>query len=63
MRHNRTFKLEDIQAAMETGEGFCVQCGESQGGCEPDAREYECENCGKPLVYGAEELILMGLVE
>ena len=24
---------------------------------EPDAREYECDSCGKPSVFGAEELI------
>lgn len=38
--------------------GFCVECGEEQDGCEPDARQYECENCGKRAVYGAEELLL-----
>lgn len=41
--------------------GFCVYCGEEQDGCEPDARGYECESCGKRGVYGAEELILMGV--
>jgi hypothetical protein len=40
--------------------GFCTACGEEQGGCEPDARGYTCESCGAPLVYGAEELVLMG---
>jgi ParB family chromosome partitioning protein len=25
---------------------------------EPDARKYECESCGEPGVYGAEELLL-----
>ena len=37
--------------------GFCVACGHEQGGCEPDARRYECEACGEPKVYGAEELM------
>jgi hypothetical protein len=39
--------------------GFCIACGEEAEGCEPDAREYECESCGEPRVYGAEELLLM----
>ena len=27
-------------------------------GVEPDARRYDCEICGEPGVYGAEELLL-----
>jgi len=38
--------------------GVCVHCGKKQGGCEPDARNYKCENCGRYDVFGAEELLL-----
>ena len=38
--------------------GFCIACGHEQGGCEPDAREIECEACGEAQVYGDEELLL-----
>lgn len=38
--------------------GFCVLCGEDHEGCEPDARKYPCDHCGKRAVYGAEELLL-----
>jgi hypothetical protein len=38
--------------------GFCVNCGEETGGCEPDARNYPCEECDLNTVYGAEELML-----
>jgi hypothetical protein len=38
--------------------GFCLVCGNEQGGCEPDARRYECEACGEKQVYGAQELLL-----
>ena len=38
--------------------GICLICGNEQGGCEPDARNYTCESCGAEQVYGAEELIL-----
>lgn len=36
--------------------GFCLACGAEADGCEPDAQEYECEACGEPKVYGAEEI-------
>ena len=39
--------------------GFCLACGEDVEGVEPDAREYECECCGEPKVYGAEEIMFM----
>jgi len=39
--------------------GFCIACGAERDGCEPDARKYECESCGKRAVYGAEELLIM----
>lgn len=39
--------------------GFCIACGYEQDGCEPDACEYECEECGEPTVYGAQELVMM----
>jgi hypothetical protein len=38
--------------------GFCIACGAEQDGCEPDARKYVCEACGKREVYGAEEILL-----
>jgi hypothetical protein len=37
--------------------GFCVACGEEQGGYEPDARRYRCEACGAFAVFGAEQLL------
>ncbi len=40
--------------------GFCTECGAEQEGCEPDAREYECESCGEPAVFGAQELLIAG---
>lgn len=48
-RNQRT--LDDV--------GFCLGCGAEAHGVEPDARGYECEACGEPRVYGAEELVLM----
>lgn len=39
--------------------GFCEACGATAHGVEPDARDYTCEACGQPKVYGAEEWLLM----
>ena len=41
----------------DEGTGFCKACGKSQKYCEPDARNYVCNSCGKPEVFGAEELL------
>ena len=59
----RSFKLEDIQRADGEMNGFCLACGFEQGGCEPDARKYQCESCGEKQVFGASELLFMGRVE
>lgn len=50
-----------IEESSEEYVGFCLACGETQSGVEPDARQYRCESCGARKVYGAEELGLMGL--
>jgi len=52
-----------LLAAVENDEnaGFCLACGDDCDGVEPDARKYRCEGCGAHKVYGAEELMLMGL--
>ena len=47
----RMFDLDNV--------GYCLSCGNEQGGCEPDARRYRCESCGDKNVYGADELMLV----
>jgi len=37
-----------------TNPGFCKACGADADGCEPDARNYNCEECGEAQVFGAE---------
>jgi transcription elongation factor Elf1 len=39
--------------------GFCLICGNEASGVEPDAENYECENCGAEQVFGAEELLMV----
>lgn len=52
---------EQIIAAVEADDnlGFCTACGAEACCVEPDARQYECEQCGENAVYGAEELLIM----
>lgn len=41
------------------GPGFCLDCGADAYGCEPDAKNYKCEECGAMSVYGAELVLVM----
>jgi len=50
--------LEDAGSSL-SNPGLCLACGEDAEGCEPDAREYTCECCGAPTVYGAQEVLFM----
>ncbi len=55
--------LDDVMSAIESDSyvGFCRVCGTEHDGVEPDARKYLCEDCGAREVYGAEELLIMGV--
>lgn len=46
--------LEDV--------GYCLECGAERYGTEPDARRYECDECGAKSVYGAEEILISGAI-
>lgn len=54
---------EESEVMAGDGAGFCLACGAEASQCEPDARQYTCESCGKPKVYGLEELLMMGLLK
>ena len=55
--------LRELRAAISADDntGFCLACGNEAPGIEPDARRATCEDCGAAKVYGAEQLLLMGL--
>ena len=57
------FTLEQIEEAIESQNGFCIACGAERECCEPDARNYPCDECDERKVFGAEELIIMGYVD
>lgn len=53
--------IDDVLQALEDDAylGFCLECGAQHDGVGPDARRYECSECGMHRVYGAEEILLM----
>jgi hypothetical protein len=53
---------EEMYSINSSEEGFCLGCGNTHGCVEPDARRYPCEVCGEGLVFGFQELLLMGLI-
>ena len=65
MKKHSKVTLDRVMNAVESqtngtnNPGFCIACGNEQEDCEPDAREYKCEECGENEVYGAEELLMM----
>jgi hypothetical protein len=53
---------EELHEHMESYDGFCLRCGEwSEGGVEPDAEDYECQNCGSHSLCGAEQVVSLTL--
>ncbi len=60
MKIHASVTVDRVVEAVQADEylGFCVKCGEDQEGCEPDARKYDCHECGEQSEYGAEELLI-----
>ena len=54
------FDVNALMRAIDEDDniGFCRVCGAEHTGVEPDAENYDCEACGKPEVFGAEQLLL-----
>ena len=56
-------QVMDVATRCEEGlenVGICIACGAERDGCEPDAENYECEDCGERKVMGYMNL-LMGI--
>jgi len=64
MRTERTFEMsaDEYWELREESAGFCLDCGTEASECEPDAREYTCEECGAAQVFGIEELMMDGKI-
>lgn len=52
----------EYREAREENYGWCRKCRDlSYGSVEPDAENYECEECGSQQVYGIEQGLIMGM--
>lgn len=58
-----TMTEEEYTSHTEMDEGMCLECGEIQGCCEPDAENYECESCEAEAVMGFEQMLVEGKIE
>ena len=54
---------DEWQDARDNYVGWCRSCGRDHDSCEPDARNYPCDSCGKSDVYGAEEWLINDWIE
>jgi len=53
----------ELALEMDRGlQGFCLACGSIEDGVDPDAAKEACPNCGEDKLYGARELVMMGLI-
>jgi predicted RNA-binding Zn-ribbon protein involved in translation (DUF1610 family) len=54
---NKILELAENNYGYNTG--ICSSCGEIHSGIEPDAAQYECNNCGQYTVYGCENILIV----
>jgi len=53
---------ELIQALeLDENNAFCIHCGDTDQTIEPDVERAKCECCDQHGLYGAEQLLLLGL--
>lgn len=52
--------VDDLIEAAAADElvGFCLVCGDSRDGTEPDACNYKCYECGALEVFGVDEILI-----
>jgi len=64
MRRVKLITEQEYLASNTEQAGFCSNCQEfTQNGVEPDAQNYNCEECGESTVMGTEQALVMGLID
>lgn len=59
-----SFKSVEKKISDDSMQGWCTHCGKwTHDSCEPDAHEYKCPKCNNNTCYGAEELLIQGLIK
>ncbi len=65
----KTITMSDAEFSEMTfgmgNPGVCLACGDIDefAGCEPDAENYECANCGKRRLWGLEQALIAGYLD
>jgi len=55
---------EEFVSLRDDNCGLCENCGEINDSFhEPDAENYQCENCGENKSHGIENCLIMGLLD
>lgn len=55
---------DDYEDACANDMGWCPHCKEfTRAQTEPDAEGYDCDQCEKHDVVGAENALIMGMIE
>lgn len=56
---------EQYQLHREEYDGYCIECNDitNYGEVEPDAMEYECEDCGENSVMGMCNALMCDYIE
>lgn len=63
MLNPATITEDEYQEAVEGNAGYCTKRQSFTHDCaEPDARNYECPECGEAAVFGAAQALLEGLI-
>lgn len=64
MKLHKSVTIEKVVDAVERNlftldnPGFCIACGAEVDSCDPDAHGDDCDECGQPQVFGADELLM-----
>ncbi len=54
----------DYRDACENYTGWCTGCHDfTRDGTEPDAEGYDCPACEQNLVMGAEQALMLGIID
>jgi Zn finger protein HypA/HybF involved in hydrogenase expression len=55
---------EEYEFATENYSGWCPECEDfTHDSAEPDAEGYKCPVCDNPSVVGAENALLLGMID